>query len=117
MALKRTHRKLLDEFHFDHWGELDGAMQKDEYDGCRVVYAITNPTKTEVVYVGDTEQGRDVRARLRAHLNARDKAGLVEKTSDVYIHMMVTEFAVLDAFEQDDGAIPALNKRKSQKHV
>ena len=62
-------------------------------------------------------EGRDVRGRLKAHLNSREKVGQVEKTSEVYIHMMVTEFMVLDAFEQDAGAIPVLNKRKSQKHV
>ena len=117
MALKRPHQKLIDEFHFERWGELETVMKKDEFDDCRVIYAISNPEKTDIVYVGDTEQGRDVRGRLKAHLNSREKVGQVEKTSEVYIHMMVTEFMVLDAFEQDAGAIPVLNKRKSQKHV
>ena len=47
----------------------------------------------------------------------REKAGLVEENSDVYIHFMVTEFLVLTTFEELVGALPALNKRKSQKHV
>jgi len=67
--------------------------------------------------VGDTEQGRDVRGRLKAYLRDREKAGLVEESSMVYIHMMVTEFAVLTAFEEDTGALPALNKRKIAKHA
>jgi hypothetical protein len=37
-----------------------------EFDYNRVIYAITNPEGTAVVYVGDTEQGRDVRGRLKA---------------------------------------------------
>jgi hypothetical protein len=117
MALKKTHQKLIDEFHFERWGELEGVLKKDEFDSCRVIYAISNPEKTEIVYIGDTEHGRDVRGRLKAHLNSREKAGFVEKTSDVYVHMMVTEYMVLDAFDEDAGALPVLNKRKSQKHV
>ena len=117
MALKRAHQKLLDEFHFEHWGALEEVLRDDEYDDNRVIYAITNPQKTEIVYVGDTEQGRDVRGRLKAHIKDRDKVGHVENESDVYVHLMITEYAVLDAFEQDTGALPALNKRKSQKHV
>jgi len=117
MALKRAHQKLMDEFHFEHWGSLEDVLKDDEYDGSRVIYAITNPSQTEIVYVGDTEQGRDVRGRLKSHLKDRDKVGQVENDSDVYVHLMITEYAVLDAFEADTGALPALNRRKSQKHV
>jgi hypothetical protein len=41
----------------------------------------------------------------------------VENNSDVYIHLMVTEFFVLSEFEEESGAMPALNKRKSAKHA
>ena len=117
MAIKKPHQKLLDEFHFEDCGPLADFLKRDEFDGSRVIYAITDPAKAEVVYVGDTEQGRDVRGRLKAHLKDREKVGKVENESHVFIHVMVTEFMVLDAFENDAGALPALNKRKSQKHV
>jgi hypothetical protein len=94
---------------------LESALKSDEYDEARVIYAITNPEKTEIVYIGDTESGRDVRGRLKAHLKDRDKIGLVENESDVYIHFMITEFLVLSTFEEEVGSLPALNKRKSQK--
>lgn len=102
---------------FERAGELGGVLKSDEFDGTRVIYAITNPAKTEIVYVGDTEVGRDVRGRLKSHLKDRDKVGLVEEDSDVYIHIMITEFAVLNAFEDSVGSLPVLNKRKSQKNV
>jgi hypothetical protein len=117
VALKREHAKILKKNHFEHVGELAEALRSDEFDYCRVIYAITNPEKTEIVYVGDTEQGRDVRGRLKAHLKDREKAGLVEESSDLYIHMMVTEYAVLTDFEEITSALPVLNKRKSAKHV
>ena len=46
-----------------------------------------------------------------------EKVGLVEEDSDVYIHFMITEFLVLTTFEELVGTLPALNKRKSQKHA
>ena len=117
MAMKKSHQKLLNEFHFEDCGQLVNFLKKDEFDGSRVIYAITDPEKLEVVYVGDTEQGRDVRGRLKAHLKDREKVEKVENESHVFIHVMVTEFMVLDAFDNDTGGLPALNKRKSQKHV
>jgi GIY-YIG catalytic domain len=115
MGLKREHQKILKEFQFEAVGELREALKNDEFDDNRVIYAITNPEGTAVVYVGDTEQGRDVRGRLKAHLRDREKAGQIEEDSFVYIHVMVTEFAVLSAFEYETGALPALNKRKIAK--
>ncbi len=117
MALKKAHKKVIDSMHFEYWGELFEVLESDEFDGVRVIYAITNPDKTEIVYVGDTEQGRDVRGRLKAHVKDRDKVGLVENESAVYIHYMITEFLVLSTFEEEVGGLPVLNKRKSQKHV
>jgi hypothetical protein len=117
MALKNPHKKLLTEMHFEHVGELKDVLKSDEFDGARVIYAITNPEKTEIVYIGDTEQGRDVRGRLKSHIKDREKVGMVEDNSDVYIHFMITEYLVLTTFEELVGALPALNKRKSQKHV
>jgi hypothetical protein len=117
MALKKAHKNVVERMHFEHWTELGQAIQSDEFDGFRLIYAITDPEKKEIVYVGDTEQGRDVRARLRSHLNDRKKVGLVENESDVYIHVMITEYLVLSVFEEEVGELPALNKRKSQKHV
>ena len=115
MGLRREHAKIIKEFKFEPVGTLGAALKSDEFDNCRVIYAISNPEGTEIVYVGDTEQGRDVRARLKAHLRDRDKVALVEEDSQVFIHMMVTEFAVLTAFEDDSGALPTLNKRKVAK--
>lgn len=117
MALKKPHQKLVKEMHFEHIGEVGDAIQSDEFDGLRVIYAITNPEKTEIVYIGDTEQGRDVRGRLKSHLKDRDKVDLVEADSDVYVHVMITEYLVLTTFEELVGSLPILNKRKSQKHV
>ena len=117
MALRNPHKKVLTEMHFEYVGELKKVLANDEFDGARVIYAISNPEKTEIVYVGDTEQGRDVRGRLKSHMKDREKVGQVEENSDVYIHFMITEFLVLSTFEELVGTLPALNKRKSQKHV
>lgn len=117
MALKKPHQKLIAEMHFELVGELADVLASDEFDGLRVIYAITNPEKTEIVYIGDTEQGRDVRGRLKSHMKDREKAGLVEENSHVYIHVMITEYLVLTTFEELVGGLPVLNKRKSQKHV
>ncbi len=117
MALNRSHKSILDEYVFEKAGPLKKVLGSDEYDGIRVIYAITDPEHTKVVYIGDTEQGRDVRARLRSHLKDREKVGLVEETSIVYIHIMVTEYLILDEFEEKTGTLPVLNKRKSAKHA
>ena len=117
MALKNPHKKVLTEMHFEYAGELKKVLTSDEFDGARVLYAITNPEKTEIVYIGDTEIGRDVRGRLKSHLKDREKVNLVEENSDIYIHFMITEFYVLSTFEELVGNMPALNKRKSQKNV
>ena len=117
MTLESKHQKIMKQFHFERWNEVKKCLESDEFDGFRIIYAITNPTKTEIIYVGDTEQGRDVRGRLKAHMKDREKVGFVENDSDVYIHVMITEFLVLDTFEQLNGSLPKLNKRKSQKHT
>jgi hypothetical protein len=117
MPLKKPHQKIIDQMHFEYAGDVSKALKSDEFDDCRVIYAITNPDKTEIVYIGDTEQGRDVRGRIKAHMKDRDKVGFVEEDSDVYVHVMVTEYYVLSEFEASVGALPVLNKRKSQKHV
>jgi hypothetical protein len=83
----------------------------------RTLYAITNPEQTEVVYVGDAEVGRDLRARLKAHLDSRGKAGHVEPDSLVFVHVMVTEYMVLSRFQEDTGSMPVLNKRKVPKYT
>jgi hypothetical protein len=115
MGLKREHEKILKEHQFEHAGSLDQVLGTDEWDGLRVIYAITDPKKREVVYVGDTEQGRDLRGRLNAHMKDREKVDLVEKNSSVYVHVMVTEFLVLTAFEEATGSLPSCNKRKVAK--
>jgi hypothetical protein len=117
MPLKKPHQKVIDQMHFEFVGELGKVLKSDEFDDFRVIYAISNPEKTEIVYIGDTEQGRDVRGRLKSHMKDRDKVGLVEEDSDVYIHVMITEYYVLSHFEDEIGSLPVLNKRKSQKHV
>ena len=116
-TINETHRKLLEELDFEAVGHLSDVISTDKWDGWRLIYAITNPEKTEVVYVGDTEQGRDVRQRLKAHIKDREKAGHVENDSLVLIHVMVTEYWVLTRFEEESGKIPKLNKRKAAKHV
>ena len=45
MAMNRAHKKLLDEFHFEHCGQVGTFLKKDEFDGSRVIYAVTNPEK------------------------------------------------------------------------
>lgn len=104
MPLRKEHKNVLDRLQFGLWGDVEEVLRSDEFDDWRVIYAITNPEKTEVVYVGDTEQGRDVRGRLKAHMRDREKVSLVEIDSDVYIHLMVTEFFVL-SFEEEAGAM------------
>lgn len=115
MALEKTHLKVLKENHFEECGELSAAITRDEWDDCRVLYAITDPANSRIVYIGDTEVGRNLRSRLRAHLNDRSKIGAVEPTSRLWVHFMVTEFKVLCDFEDLTGKLPELNKRKSQK--
>ncbi len=115
MALSREHKKLLDDFGFELAGTMEQALTTYEWDDARVIYAITDPKKHQIVYVGDTEQGRNLRGRLNAHLKDREKINLVEKDSHVYVHLMVTEFLILDEFEQVTGRLPACNKRKVAK--
>ena len=74
------------------------------------------PAQTEIVYVGDTEQGRDVRGRLRDHMSRRDKAGRIELDSLVFVHVMVTEFMVMKRFQEEFGRLPVLNKVNVPKH-
>lgn len=113
--MNKKHQKILDDNHFEPHGTVASALKSDEFDGCRVLYAISDPAGEDIVYVGDTEVGRDVRGRLKAHMNARDKAGYVEPTSKVWIHFMVTEYKVLCDFEEETGNLPKLNKRKVAK--
>ncbi len=115
-TLHVDHAALLREHHFETAGALGDVIRNDEYDGVRIIYIITNPEQTEIVYVGDTEEGRNVRGRLKDHLGTRSKAGKVEKTSLVFVHVMVTEYMVLDRFEEVFGRLPVLNKRKVPKH-
>ena len=115
-TLHPKHAALLRECHFETAGPLADVIRTDEYDGIRIIYAITNPQQTDIVYVGDTEEGRDVRGRLKDHLDTRSKAGHVEKTSLVFVHVMVTEYMFLDRFEEEVGTLPELNKRKVAKH-
>lgn len=90
-------------------------MRTTDYDDLRLVYAITDPAHTSVVYVGETDRARDPRARYRSHIDSRKKIGKVELESLVFVHVMVTEYMVLDAFEHDTGSMPPLNMRKSQR--
>lgn len=113
--MDKKHKKILTQNHFEDAGTIEALLKRDEFDGSRVLYAIIDPTGERIVYIGDTETGRDVRSRLKAHLNDRSKIGLVEKDSGVWIHFMITEFKVLCDFEDATGAIPELNKRKIQK--
>ena len=115
-TLHADHAALLREHHFETAGAIGDVIRTDEYDGIRIIYIITNPEQTEIVYVGDTEEGRNVRGRLKDHLDTRSKAGKVEKTSLVFVHVMVTEYMVLDRFEEVFGRLPVLNKRKVPKH-
>lgn len=116
-SLHPTHAALLREHHFESAGTLGYVVRGDTYDGLRTLYAITNPQWTEIVYIGDSEQGRNLRGRLKAHLNTRDKAGHIERNSLVFVHVMVTEYMVLDRFEQEMKALPLLNRTKARKHA
>ncbi len=116
-TLHPAHADILREHLFEDAGLLGDALLTDEFDGARVVYAITNPGQTEIVYIGDSEQGQNLRDRLRSHVRDRQKMGHVEKESRVYVHVMITEYMVLDCFQQDIGRLPVCNKRKVAKHV
>jgi len=116
-TLHHKHCALLLEHRFETAGLAKAVIRTDEYDGVRAIYAITDPEQTEVVYVGDAEVGRDLRARLKSHLDSREKAGRVEPESLVFVHVMVTEYMVLSRFQEDTGTMPVLNKRKVPKHT
>lgn len=116
-TLDPAHASLLRGHRFESAGTVAHVLSDDEYDGIRALYAITNPAKTAVVYVGESEAGRDIRGRIKAHMNARDKAGNIEADSLVFVHVMVTEYMVLDAFEHATGALPLLNHHKTMKHA
>ena len=115
-TLHPDHAAMLREHHFETAGVMRDLLRSDEYDGIRAIYAVTNPEQTALVYIGESEEGRDIRGRLKSHMNARNKAGHVEKESLVFVHVMVTEYMVLDRFEEVVGALPVLNKRKVAKH-
>jgi hypothetical protein len=116
-TLDPIHADILREHLFEDAGLLSYALTTDAFDGLRVVYAITNPEQTEIIYVGDAEQSRNLRSRLRAHLKDREKIGHVEANSFVYVHVMITEFLVLNCFHEDVGRLPKCNKRKVGKHL
>lgn len=116
-TLHPLHASLLREHHFETAGVLGEVIRGDAYSGMRIIYAITNPAQTEIVYIGDTEVGRDVRGRLKAHANDRSKMGHVERDSLVFVHVMVTEYMVLDRFQQEMKTLPLLNSRKVMKHA
>ena len=115
-TLHADHAAMLREHHFETAGVMRDLLRSDEYDGIRAIYAVTNPEQTALVYIGESEEGRDIRGRLKSHMNARNKAGHVEKQSLVFVHVMVTEYMVLDRFEEVVGTLPVLNKRKVAKH-
>ena len=115
-TLHADHAAMLREHHFETAGVMRDLLRSDEYDGIRAIYAVTNPEQTALVYIGESEEGRDIRGRLKSHMNARNKAGHVEKDSLVFVHVMVTEYMVLDRFEEVVGTLPVLNKRKVAKH-
>lgn len=116
-TFNRAQALLLEEYLFEDAGLIRDALKADAFDGHRIVYAITNPEQTEVVYIGDTETGRNLRARLRAHMRDREKIGHVELDSRVYVHLMITEFIVLDRFHEETGKLPVCNKRKVDKYL
>lgn len=116
-TLDPVQASILREYLFEDAGLLRNALRLDTFDGLRIVYAITNPEQTEIIYIGDTEQGRNLRGRLKAHMKDREKIGHVELDSFVYVHVMITEFLVLNCFQEDTGKIPVCNKRKVAKHV
>jgi hypothetical protein len=115
-TLHPDHAAMLREHHFETAGVMRDLLRSDEYDGIRAIYAVTNPQQTALVYIGESEEGRDIRGRLKSHMNARNKVGHVEKESLVFVHVMVTEYMVLDRFEEVVGTLPVLNKRKVAKH-
>ena len=115
-TLHPDHAALLREHHFETAGVMGTLLRDDTYDGIRAIYAVTNPQRTALVYIGESEEGRDIRGRLKSHMNARDKAGHVEKDSLVFVHVMITEYMVLDRFEEVIGRLPLLNQRKVPKH-
>lgn len=116
-TFNREQALLLEEYLFEDAGLIRDALRSDAFDGIRIVYAITNPEQTELVYIGDTETGRNLRARLRAHMKDREKIGHVELDSMVYVHLMITEFVVLDRFQEETGKLPVCNKRKVDKYL
>lgn len=116
-TLDATHAALLREHHFETAGRIEFVMRGFAYDGMRVLYAITNPSETAVVYVGDSEVGRDLKKRLKDHLDSRRMAGHVEMESLVFVHVMVTEYMVLDRFEEEAGSMPLLNRSKTPKNA
>ena len=116
-TLDPVHAALLREHHFETAGRVEFVLRGFAYDGVRVLYAITNPSETAVVYVGDSEVGRDLKGRLKNHLNDRSKIGHVEADSLVFVHVMVTEYMVLDRFEEETRGLPLLNRTKAPKNA
>jgi hypothetical protein len=98
-------------------GALGDVIRDDRLDGLRIVYAITDPRGRDVVLFGETERGRDVRARLKKHLSERTAAGLIEPRSRVYVHMLVTEAYALGAYREATGHLPALKKQVRRYHL
>lgn len=115
-SLDSVHAGLLRELHFVTVGDAGDAMALWAFRELRVVYAITNPARTEIVYVGDSEVGRDLAGRIKDHLSRREKAGYIERDSLVFAHVLITEYLVLDRFRDLTGSLPRLNKRVVRKH-
>jgi hypothetical protein len=116
-TLDPVHAALLREHHFETAGHVGFVMRGFAYDGMRVLYAITDPAYTRVVYVGDSEVGRNLKGRLKDHLDSRKMAGHIERESLVFVHVMVTEYMVLDRFEEETGSMPLLNVAKAPKNA
>ena len=116
-TLDPVHAALLREHHFETAGHVGFVMRGFTYDGMRVLYAITDPAYTRVVYVGDSEIGRNLKGRLKDHLDSRKMAGHIERDSLVFVHVMVTEYMVLDRFEEETGSMPLLNTAKAPKNA
>lgn len=115
-TLDPVHAGLLRELHFVTVGEAGDGMALWAFRDLRIVYAITNPERTEIVYVGDSEKGRDLAGRIKDHLSRREKAGHVEKASLVFAHILITEYLVLDRFRDLTGKLPRLNKRMYKRN-
>lgn len=115
-TLDPVHAGLLRELHFVTVGEAGDGMALWAFRDLRIVYAITNPERTEIVYVGDSEKGRDLAGRVKDHLSRREKAGHVEKASLVFAHILITEYLVLDRFRELTGKLPRLNKRITKRN-